>query len=79
MLIPQNKLKLSVSDPEHYSRYCRYCFVVFLASFCSALLTLTKKNQHFWREKNQHYWKLVLSPLQMGQNYYLARSTGHKC
>ena len=33
---------------------------------------------HFFR-KNQHYWKLVLSPLQMGQNYYLARSTGHKC
>ena len=27
----------------------------------------------------QHCWKLVLSPLQMGQNYYLARSTGHKC
>ena len=31
----------------------------------------------FW--KIQHCWKLVLSPLQMGQNYYLARSTGHKC
>ena len=29
--------------------------------------------------KIQHCWKLVLSPLQMGQNYYLARSTGHKC
>ena len=26
--------------------------------------------------ENQHWWKLVLLPLQMGQNYYLARSTG---
>ena len=33
---------------------------------------------HFFG-KIQHCWKLVLSPLQMGQNYYLARSTGHKC
>ena len=32
-------------------------------------------------KKNQHCWKLVhvISPVQMGQNYYLARSTGHKC
>ena len=33
---------------------------------------------HFFG-KIQRCWKLVLSPRQMGQNYYLARSTGHKC
>ena len=31
---------------------------------------------HFWG-KFQHCWKLVLSPLQMGQNYYLARIKVH--
>ena len=47
-------------------------------------LTLTTTNLpksskgHFFG-KIQHCWKLVLSPLQMGQNYYLARSTGLKC
>ena len=34
---------------------------------------------HFFFGNIQHRWKLVLSPLQMGQNYYLARSSGHKC
>ena len=33
--------------------------------------------EHFL-EKNQHCWKLVLSPLQIGQNYDLAKKYSAK-
>ena len=46
-------------------------------------LTLTtpnpaKSSKGHFLGKIQHCWKLVLSPLQMGQNYYLERSECEK-
>ena len=38
-----------------------------------------KSSKGHFLGKIQHCWKLVLSPLQMEQNYYPARSTGRKC
>ena len=67
--------------------FCYDVHVVFLSNifmFYMRRKTQTAPNPpnsskgHFF-EKNQHCWKLVLSLLQMEQNYYLARSTGQKC
>ena len=38
-----------------------------------------KSSKGHFLGKIQCCWKLVLPPLEMGQNYYLARSTGRKC
>ena len=64
---------------------------ILLYKMCNELATLkcvlsinsttpnpSKSSKGHFFGKIQHCWKLVDSPPQMGQNYYLARSTGHK-
>ena len=62
---------------QHTSVYYMYMYI-YIPNHPKSSKIFQDQGTPFWKKK-QHCWKLVLSPLQMGQNYYLARSKGQKC
>ena len=80
--LPQacHKLATSLPQPCHKLAVVLIClpqaYICLLYNlFCLSCLF----NPNHPRSSKILCWKLVLSHLQMGQNYYLARSTGRKC